>query len=194
MNPLAEVISRRASGWSILWAVLTIVAGLFALALPLEASFGAVLVIGWVLIFSSAFQLLHAFQSKGIGNILWKLLIALLYLGVGIYFITHPLLGIVTLTLAMAIFFFAEGVADLVVYFKERKSPGSGWILWDGIITLILGLLIWRHWPSSALWVVGTLLGISMLFTGMTRLMLTLAARRLQRLSAAGSPDQAKES
>ena len=180
MGTVAEIISRRASGWSIVWAVLAIVAGLFALALPWEAAFGAVLVIGWLLIFSSAFQLLHAFQSKGIGNILWKLLIALFYLGVGIYFLTHPLLGMATLTLAMAIFFFAEGAADLVTYFKVRRSPGSGWILLDGIVTLILGLLIWRHWPSSALWVIGTLLGISMLMTGMARLMITLAVRRLR--------------
>jgi uncharacterized membrane protein HdeD (DUF308 family) len=194
MNPIAEAVSNRASGWSILWAVLSIVAGLFALALPLEASFGAVLVIGWVLIFSSTFQLLHAFQSKGIGHIVWKLLIALLYLGVGIYFLTHPLLGIATLTLAIAIFFLAEGVADVVIYFKVRGSSGSGWILLDGIVTLILGLMIWRHWPSSALWAIGTLLGISMLMTGMSRLMITLAARRLRAVSGAGSPDQTKES
>jgi len=180
MDPIAEAISRRASGWSILWAVLTIVAGLLALALPWEASLGAVLVIGWLLIFSSAFQFFHAFQSKGIGHILWKLLIALLYLGVGIYFIAHPVLGIATLTLGLAIFFLAEGIMDLVAYFSVRKSPGSGWVLLDGIVTLILGLLIWRHWPSSAWWAIGTLLGISMLMTGMTRLMITLAARRLR--------------
>jgi uncharacterized membrane protein HdeD (DUF308 family) len=49
----------------------------------------------------------------------------------------------------------------------------------DGIITLILGLLVWRQWPSSSLWVIGTLVGISMIFTGTTRLMISLAARRL---------------
>jgi uncharacterized membrane protein HdeD (DUF308 family) len=174
--------------------VLAIVAGLFALALPWEAAFGAVLVIGWLLIFSSAFQLLHAFQSKGIGSILWKLLIGLLYLAVGIYFVTHPVLGMATLTFAMAIFFFAEGVADLVTYFQVRRAPGSGWILLDGIVTLILGLLIWRHWPSSALWAIGTLLGISMLLTGISRLMITLAVRRLRAVIAPGSLDQTKQS
>jgi len=187
MNRVAEPIAPQASRWSIVWPVLSIVAGLFALALPLEASFGAVLVIGWLLIFSSAFQFLHAFQSKGIGSIAWKLLIALLYLAVGIYFLSHPVLGMATLTLAMAIFFFAEGVADFVTYFKVRGSAGSGWILFDGIVTLILGFVIWRHWLSSALWVIGTLLGISMLLTGMTRLMVTLAARRLGTVSATES-------
>jgi len=68
---------------------------------------------------------------------------------------------------------------DLVAYFQTRAIPGSGWILFDGIVTLILGILVWRQWPSSSLWVIGTLVGISMIFTGMTRLMLSLAARRI---------------
>ncbi|MEJ2010428.1 MAG: HdeD family acid-resistance protein [Acidobacteriota bacterium] len=184
MSVTAATIPRPASGWSILWAILMIVAGLFALALPWAATFGAVLVIGWLLVFSSVFQALHAFQAQGVGSILWKLLVALLYLGVGFYFITHPVLGMAALTLGIAIFFLVEGIADLVTYFKERKSPGSGWILFDGIVTLVLGLLIWRHWPSSALWAVGVLLGISMLLTGITRLMLTLAVRRLRAAPA----------
>jgi uncharacterized membrane protein HdeD (DUF308 family) len=166
-----------------------ILAGLFALALPLEASLGAVLVIGWLLILSSAFQFLHAFQTKGIGSVVWKLLIALLYLAVGIYFLVHPLLGMATLTLALAIFFFAEGVTELLTYFRVRGTAGSGWMLVNALITLLLGFVIWRHWLSSSLWVIGTLLGISMLLTGMTRLMITLAVRRLGAAGAStGSP------
>jgi uncharacterized membrane protein HdeD (DUF308 family) len=180
MSATTAPISKLASGWSIIWAILTIVAGLFALALPLVASFGVVIVIGWLLLFSCVFQALHAFQSKGIGSILWKLVIALFYLIAGIYFIAHPVLGMAALTLGIAVFFLAEGIADLVVYFRERKSPGAGWILLDGIVTLLLGLMIWRRWPSSSLWAVGVLLGISMLMTGTTRLMITLAVRRLR--------------
>ena len=192
MGAVAEAVSNRVTGWSILWAVLSIMAGVFALALPLEASFGAVLVIGWLLIFSSAFQFLHAFQSKGVGSIIWKVLVALLYLGVGIYFLIHPLLGMATLTLALAIFFLGEGVADLITYFKVRGHAGSGWILFNAIVTLILGLIIWRHWLSSGWFVIGILLGFSMILTGMTRLMVTLAARRLLAASASGSPDSSQ--
>jgi uncharacterized membrane protein HdeD (DUF308 family) len=189
MSEATEALSKPAFGWGIAWAILSIVAGMFALALPWEVSFGAVLVIGWVLIFSSVFQFLHAFQSKGAGSIVWKLLVALLYLGVGIYFLIHPLLGLATLTLAISIFFFVEGIADLAVYFKVRESPGSGWMLLNGIITVSLAVIIWSHWLASVWSVIGVLLGVSMLLTGMTRLMLTLAVRRLQ---AAASPHQAK--
>lgn len=185
MGTIAATFSKKALRWSTLSASLAIVVGLFALTLPLEASFGVVVVIGWLLIFSCVFQVLHAFQSRGIGSILWKLLIALFYLCAGSYFLTHPVLGIATLTLGLAVLFLAEGIADLITYFKKRKSPGSGWILLDGIVTFLLGLLIWRHWPSSSLWIIGTLLGVSMLLTGMTRLMITFAVSRLRAVQAA---------
>src|SRR5271167_2284643 len=172
-------LSTLGSGKSIVWAILLIIFGFLAIALPFATSWGVVVVIAWLIVFSGGFQFIHAFQSKGVGHILWKLLVAILYLIVGIYFLLNPLLGVAAFTLALAIFFVLEGVFDLVAYFKARGLPGSGWILFDGIVTLILGLLVWRQWPSSSLWVIGTLVGISMIMTGTTRLMLSLAARRL---------------
>ena len=174
-----EGLSNLGSGKSIVWAILLIVFGFLAIALPFATSWGVVVVIAWLIVFSGAFQFIHAFQSHGVGHILWKLLVAILYLIVGIYFLLHPLLGVAAFTLALAIFFVIEGVFDLVAYFQARAIPGSGWILFDGIVTLILGILVWRQWPSSSLWVIGTLVGISMIMTGTTRLMLSLAARRL---------------
>ncbi len=175
----AAGLSSLGSGKSIVWAIVLIIFGFLAICLPFLTSWGVVVVIAWLIVFSGAFQFIHAFQSQGIGHILWKLLVAILYLIVGIYFLLHPVLGVAAFTLALAIFFVIEGVFDLVAYFQARALPGSGWILFDGIVTLILGLLVWRQWPSSSLWVIGTLVGISMIFTGMTRLMLGLAAKRL---------------
>jgi uncharacterized membrane protein HdeD (DUF308 family) len=165
---------------SIAWAVLLIVFGFLAIALPIATSFGVVLVVAWLIVFSGGFQFIHAFQSKGAGHILWKLLVAVLYLIVGIYFLMRPVIGVAGFTLALAFFFVAEGVIDLVAYFQNRNARGSGWILLDGIVTLILGVLVWKQWPSSSLWVIGTLVGISMVMTGATRLMIILSARNLQ--------------
>jgi uncharacterized membrane protein HdeD (DUF308 family) len=172
-------LSSLGSGASIVWAVLLIVFGFLAISLPLATSLGVVIVIGWLIALSGGFQFIHAFQSKGAGSILWKLLVAILYLIAGIYFLMNPAIGVAGLTLALAIFFLAEGIFDLAAYFQNRRAGGSGWLLIDGIVTLILGLLVWRQWPSSSLWVIGTLVGISMIFTGTTRLMISLAARRL---------------
>ncbi len=177
MDTTLTAVGTRNPAWSIIWAVLLIIFGVVAIALPFATSFGVVLTLGWLLILSSAVQVLHAFQSKGVASILWKLAVALLYLAVGIDLIAHPLLGVAGLTLAIGIFFIAEAVMDFFAYFKSIKSHGSGWILLDGLVTLILGLLIWRQWPLSSGWAIGTLVGISMLMTGTTRLMITLAAR-----------------
>lgn len=169
---------------SIIWAILLIVFGFLAIALPLATSLGVVVIIAWLIIFSGAFQFLYAFHSHGVGSVLWKLLVAVLYLVFGIYFLLHPLIAVATFTLVLAIFFVAEGVVDLVTYFQTRKAGASGWILANGIITLILGLLIWRQWPISALWLIGTLVGISLIMTGMTRLMISLAVRRAEHSMA----------
>ena len=178
MSTAHAAITHQVPRWSILWAIVLMIFGLLAIGLPLATSFAVVLVIGWLLILSSLTQVLHAFHSRGIGSVLWKLVVAVLYFCAGIYFLSHPLLGIAGLTLAIAIFFFAEAAMDFVAYIKVRKLHGSGWVLFDGIGTLILALWIWGQWPLSSIWAIGTLVGISMLMTGATRLMVTLAARR----------------
>lgn len=177
---MAQANPSLASGTSIVWAILLIIFGILAIALPLATSLGVIIVIAWLIVFSGGFQFIHAFQSKGAGNIIWKLLVAVLYLVVGIYFLMHPVIGVAGFTLVLAAFFVAEGIFDLVAYFQSRMVGGSGWILLDGIVTLILGLLVWRQWPSSSLWVIGTLVGISMIMTGTTRLMISLAVRRVE--------------
>ncbi len=172
-------LSTVGSGKSMVWAIILIIFGFLAIALPFATSWGVVVVIAWLIVFSGAFQFIHAFQSHGVGHILWKVLVAILYLIVGVYFLLHPLLGVAAFTFALAVFFVIEGVFDLVAYFQNRQATGSGWVLFDGIVTFILGILVWRQWPSSSLWVIGTLVGISMIMTGTTRLMMSLAARRL---------------
>jgi len=171
---------RPVSRPSIVWSIVLIIVGFLAIALPLASSVGATIVIGWLVLFDGGVQFIHAFRSKGVGHILWKLLVAIVYLVAGFYLLYHPLLGVASLTLVLAVFFFAEGIVDLVAYFSMRKAGASGWILLDGIVTLILGVLIWAHWPFSSIWAIGTLVGISMLMTGTTRLMMALALRKIE--------------
>ncbi len=113
-------LSNLGSGKSIVWAIVLIIFGFLAIALPFATSWGVVLVIAWLIVFSGGFQFIHAFQSQGIGHILWKLLVAVLYLIVGIYFLLNPILGVAAFTFALAIFFVLEGVFDLVAYFQSR--------------------------------------------------------------------------
>jgi uncharacterized membrane protein HdeD (DUF308 family) len=174
-------LSSLGTGKSIAWAIVVILFGFLAIALPLATSLGVVIVIAWLILLAGGFQLIHAFQSKGIGSTLWKVVVAILYVIAGIYFLWNPLLGVAGFTLALAVFFVIEGALDLVVYFQNRKGGGAGWILLNGVITLILGVMVWLQWPSSALWLIGTLVGISVIMTGMARLMISLAARHASR-------------
>jgi uncharacterized membrane protein HdeD (DUF308 family) len=72
-----------------------------------------------------------------------------------------------------------EGMLEFVLSYLLRSIPGSGWLLFDGIVTVILAFMIWRTWPWSTEWAIGTLVGVSMLFSGVSRLMVSLAVRRL---------------
>jgi len=168
----------KTSRWSIIWGILMFICGLIAIATPLISSMGIVILLAWVILFAGLSHLVFAFQSRGVGSVLWQILLAVLYVIAGIYLLIHPLLGVVSLTLVLAVFLVLEGIVEIALYFGLRGVRHSGWVLVDGIITLILGILIWRQWPSSSVWVIGTLIGISLIFSGISRVMLSLAARR----------------
>lgn len=172
-------IAKKSVGWSIGLSVLMIVAGFLAIVVPLAAGVAVNLLVAWLLIFSGAAHLVFAFHTRSAGGVLWELLLGILYILIGGYLLLHPVAGLVSLTLALAFYLFAEGILELVLSWRLRVMPGSGWLIFDGIITLILAVLLWRTWPSSSEWAIGTLVGISMLFSGTSRLMLCLAARRV---------------
>jgi uncharacterized membrane protein HdeD (DUF308 family) len=181
MATTPEALTKRASTWSILLSILLIIFGVLAITFPFFTSIGAGQVVGWLLLIGGLAQFVHAFQSTGIGHIVWKLLIAVFYFVAGAYLLTHPILGLAALTLALAAFFFAKSMVDVAAYFSTRNSGASGWILVDGIVTLLLGLMIWSRWPAGSLWVAGMLVGIGMVWTGVTRLMMALAFRNNYR-------------
>jgi uncharacterized membrane protein HdeD (DUF308 family) len=179
MNTAMDATPRQNFRSSVLFAILLIVLGILAISLPMLASIGVARVISWLILIDGIVQFVYAFKSKGVGRTIWKLLVSILYIVVGFYLLANPLLGLAKLTLLLAIFFFVEGVVDIGTFIWARKSEGSEWLLLHGIITLLLGVMIWRHWPFSSLWALGTLVGISMLLTGITRLMMAVKGRKL---------------
>jgi uncharacterized membrane protein HdeD (DUF308 family) len=155
-----------------------IVVGLLALSLPIASSIGVARLLGWLMVFDAGFQLIHSFRSEGVGHVVWKVLVAIIYLVAGIYFLMHPFLAVAVVTLALAIFFLVEGLVNVFSYFATHKAGASFWILVNGIISIILAVMIWRHWPTGSLWVLGVLVGVGLLMTGISRLMIALAIRR----------------
>lgn len=177
-TPSLGTIAQESVGWSIALSVLMILAGVLAIMIPPVAGIAVLVVVAWLLMFSGAAHLLFAWHTRTAGGMVWELLLGILYILVGVYALLNPVAGLASLTLVLAIYLFMEAVLELILSFRLRPLAGSNWLLIDGIITLILVVLIWRSWPSSSEWVIGTLLGISMLFSGAARLSLSLAARR----------------
>ena len=170
---------HKATTWSIVLSVLMIAAGVLAIFSPAIAGVAVTVFFGWLLIFSGILHLAYAWQAGRPGAVVWEILLGILYGGIGVYLLARPGAGLASLTLALAFYLVLEGVLEFVLSFQLRPLPGSGWLLFDGIVTLVLAAMIGSAWPVSSLWAIGTLVGASMFFSGITRLMVSVAVRRV---------------
>jgi uncharacterized membrane protein HdeD (DUF308 family) len=176
---------RRVSTLAILWGVSLICLGVLALASPMLAAVAVNALIGWLIILAGVVHIVVAFHSREAGSVIWRLLVGLAYVAFGGYVITRPTLGVVSLTLLLASLFLVEGIFDIIQFFRAPSALRSTWFLLDGVVTLFLGLMIYMQWPSSSAWAIGTLVGVSLIFSGVTRVMVSLAVRRAAAISAA---------
>jgi uncharacterized membrane protein HdeD (DUF308 family) len=151
---------------------------MLAVGSPLLAAVAVTAVVSWLIVFAGVVHVIIAFHAHRAGSLIWRLLVGIAYLCFGAYLLMHPALGVASLTLVLASLFVLEGVFDIALFFRMRSMQGSSWVLIDGIVTLIVGLMIYTQWPSSSAWAVGTLVGVSLIISGVTRLMLSFAVRK----------------
>ena len=175
---------KRASGWSIALGVLMIILGIIAMLAPWEFGIVIALIIGWMAIFNGVAQIIYGIGTHSGGRTVLEIILGLIYIVAGVYLLVHPVGGLLVLTLFLACFLLVYGILALVLAFHMRPLPGWGWVLFDAIVTILLGILIWAHWPLNSEWVVGTLFGISIFVSGITRLMMSLAIRRMATAAA----------
>jgi uncharacterized membrane protein HdeD (DUF308 family) len=177
--PNSLAVIKQGSKWGIVWGLLLIICGVIAISEPFLAAIAVATFIGWLLIFVGIVHAVLAFHAHTGTSLGWKLLVGVAYMFIGGYLLSRPLAGVATLTLMLAFLFLVEGVLDFMLWWKSRSLDGALWILVDSIITLVLGGMIYVHWPTSAVWAIGTLVGISMIISGVTRIMLSLAVRKV---------------
>jgi len=170
---------KKFTAWYMVAAVLFIVLGLFAIIEPAVAAVGVALLVGWLLILGGVAHLVAAFRGGGAGRVVLQVVSAIIFVIAGAYLLSQPLVAVGTLTALLALVLLVHGVLEIIGYFRARQLRASGWMLFNGIAALVLSALIWVHWPSSSAWAIGTLVGVNLLFTGLTRLMIGLATRRL---------------
>jgi uncharacterized membrane protein HdeD (DUF308 family) len=148
--------------------IIFIILGLIAIALPQLTTLAVELFIGWLFLIGGIIQIIRTITSKNIPGFWPSLIGSLFSIVIGILLLAFPLPGILSLTLLLTIYFFADGIAKIILSFEYRPIPNWGWLTVSGIISLILALIIWSGWPSTAAFIIGLLVGINMLFFGFT--------------------------
>lgn len=184
IETLGERVARDAGAWLIGTAVIFMLLGIAAIVEPFVAGLAVSVLVGWLLIAAGVTHMVSVFRRDG-GGTIWHIALGLVYICGGGYFLTQPVLGLAALTLLLAFMLFVEAGVDLVAYSAQRREAGAGWLLANAIVTAVLGTLIAMQWPSTSVWAIGTIVGINLLTTGFSRLMLGTAARTVERRMAA---------
>ncbi len=156
---------RRCGFWLLVLGALLIVVGLVAISSSFIATLATVVILGILLMIGGAVEIVDAFLGRGWRGFWMHLLGGILYLVLGFLFVQRPLAAAAFFTLMLAAAFFVGGLFRIVVALSERFY-GWVWVLLNGIVTLVLGILIWREWPEAAFWVIGLFVGIDMLLDG----------------------------
>ena len=184
VDQVRDEIARH-RGWFIFLGLVLILAGALALAFPLLGTLAVEVWTALAFAVAGVAQTVHAFAARSWGGFLVGLLVGLLYLATGVVLWLNPLGGVVALTLFLAAVLVIDGVFRTVLAFQTRPRGGWVWLLLGGIVSIILGIMIWQQLPSSAIWILGLLLGINLAFSGFTFLMLGLKSNSTAT-SAAG--------
>ena len=164
--------------WFLALGIAMVLLGIAAIAFPFMATLAVELLLGWILLANGALGIVHAFRASRWNGFMLAMLAALLSLGIGILLLLYPLTGILSLTLVIAVFFMAGGLFRILLAFRLRPLDHWGWLLVSGILSLLLAAIILTQWPTAAAWLLGLLVGIDLMFSGWTLLMLGIAAAR----------------
>ena len=149
--------AKKNAGWLIALGVIEIIIGILALGSPLMVGIAISWLIGLMLVAVGITRLIEAFKAGSFGAGVLGFLSGLLAVVLGGYVTLRPGIVLATLTLVLAIYLFVDGLQRLMLGFKIKPEQGWGWMVFGGIASIILGLLIWRRWPLSGVWAIGTL-------------------------------------
>lgn len=169
----------RVRPWVLVLGIVQLILGVIALGAPLVMGLATAVLIGWVLMIGGVLEIVHGVADRQWRGFFVGLLGGVLYVVIGFMVVANPAATLLTVTLLVAMFLIISGIFRTVMALVER-FPHWGWMLLNGIISLLLGISIWRQWPLSGLWVVGLFVGIEMLLNGWSLIMLGLAGKRLR--------------
>ena len=162
--------------WLLLLGILLIVVGLVAIGHACLATLASVIFLGILFVIGGAVEIVNAFWARHWRGFWMHLLAGILYVVLGFFMVQQPAETAVAFTLVIAVMFFVGGIFRIVLALVEHFE-GWGWVLLNGVITLILGIMIWRGWPAASFWVIGLFVGIDLIFDGWSWVMTAVAVR-----------------
>jgi uncharacterized membrane protein HdeD (DUF308 family) len=180
MSGFAEVLKVDGKRITVL-GVVAIILGVLAMLMPVLAGASVVLFLGVLVLAAGIVRMIWAFGSDSVGKGMLKFAVGVLTLLCGIVLLAHPLFASVVLTLVLAIYFVVDGIVEIVAGIKRRPGLGWMWMLVGGIVSILLGVIIWRQFPLSGIWAIGILLGIKLFFVGLIMIMAGSAIRAVSK-------------
>lgn len=176
--PVANMV-KKDSTMLIVLGVVTVILGVLAMMAPMIAGATVTLMVGILLIAAGIARTIFAFKCKSWGKGILVFLLGLLTLFVGLFIVARPGVGLLSLTLFLAAYLIVDGIFEIIEAFDLKPIQGWGWMLFGGIVSIILGIMIWRRWPESSVLVVGILLGIKLIFAGWSMIGIGAAGRSI---------------
>jgi uncharacterized membrane protein HdeD (DUF308 family) len=173
---LTNEIKNR-SAWSIVMCFVTAALGVFLILYPLTTATITTVLLGWALVFVGIAQFVFALHSQTVGKFFLKALLAVLYGICGLALAFFPIAGVVALTALLGILLLIHAGVAAATAFQMRPVEGWGWFLFDAMASMLMGILIFAQWPSASVWAIGTLVGISVLMSGISRIMIAAKIR-----------------
>ncbi|MBW2273124.1 MAG: HdeD family acid-resistance protein [Deltaproteobacteria bacterium] len=150
----------------VILGIIQVILGFLAMSAPLYAGVVVIFVVGFFAIAGGVVQMVFAFKAPSFGRGVLRFLLGGLMLLGGLAIEAHPLMGLATMTLMLAMYFIADGITRVVLAFDLRPEQGWGWLVVGGLVSLVLGILLWRQWPLSGAWAVGVLVGVNLMISG----------------------------
>ena len=161
------------------WAgIVMIIAGVLSIVAPFVAGVSAMIMLGALLLAAGVAECFLAFKAGAFGRGLLIFLLGALTVVAGVLTLSQPMTALATVTLLLAAYFFVAGIFECVAAFSARPENGWGWLLASGVVSILLGIMLWRQFPLSGIWAVGTLVGIRLLFAGFALFSVGSAVRR----------------
>jgi len=163
-------------GWFIGLGFALIILGILAVLVPLVATFAVTLLIGILFLVGGIMMIVRAIWHRE-HTFVTDIIIGVIYGIAGLLLLAHPLRGALTLALLLTAFFFVAGIFKIIHAIRMRRASGWGWLLFSGILSLLLGVLLFLGMPLTAFWAPGLIVGIDLMFTGWSLLMVSWAVR-----------------